>query len=166
MRTRTSSLVKQRLIQINYRLNYFKLSFIAGLQFIPFKNKLLTLIYFSNGSISYFLASEMHELFTFLYYNKYNKLKKLKIKANFLILFRIKKLTFVSHLELKPGHGAQYTRSPGTKSKIIKFDKEKHTALLQLASGAKKFFSYYSFVLLGPIALPLNFKCHNPKAGY
>lgn len=166
MRTKSSLLVKQRAIRINYKLNYFKLSFIAGLQFIPFKNKLLSLIYFSNGVLSYFIANESHNLFTLFYYNKYPKLKKLKIKNIFFVLFRLKKLTFVSCLELIPKKGAQYTRSSGTKSKIIKFDKDKHTAFLQLASGTKKFFSYYSFVFLGPIALPFAAKCYNIKAGY
>ena len=81
-------------------------------------------------------------------------------------LFKIKKLSFVSYLELIPGRGAQYTRSSGAKSRIIKFDENKHSAMLQLPSGTKKIFSYYSLVLLGPISIPMNSKCYNNKAGY
>lgn len=93
-------------------------------------------------------------------------MRKLKIKNTFLMLFQIKKLSFVSCLELLPGRGAQYVRSSGTKARIIKFDDSTHSVLLQLPSGVKKIFSYYSFVMLGRIAIFNNFKCLNGKAGY
>jgi len=82
------------------------------------------------------------------------------------MLFQIKKLAFVSCLELLPGRGAQYTRSPGTKSRIIKFDQSSHSVLIQLSSGVKKIFSYYSFVMLGRIAISDHLNCLNGKAGY
>jgi ribosomal protein L2 len=82
------------------------------------------------------------------------------------MLFQIKKLSFISCLELLPGKGSQYTRSSGTKSRIIKFDKDSHSVLIQLASGVKKIFSYYSLVMLGKISLMENSNCLNGKAGY
>jgi ribosomal protein L2 len=82
------------------------------------------------------------------------------------MLCQIKKLSFVSGLELLPGQGAKYSRSAGTKSKIIKFDGQSHSVLVQLPSKIKKIFSYYSFVLLGQLALPENKRYKNTKSGY
>lgn len=166
IRTRTSLLIKNKNIKINFNLRYFKLGFIGSFNFIPFKNKLLSLIYYSNGSFTYYLSTENHKLFSFICYNFHKKLKKLKIKNTFFMLFQIKKLSFVSVLELLPGSGAQYTRSPGTKSRIIKFDLENHSVLIKLSSGVKKIFSYYSFVMLGHLSLQENLYCLNGKAGY
>ena len=77
-----------------------------------------------------------------------------------------KKNKQLTNLELLPGFGAQYTRSPGTRSRIIKFDLENHSVLVKLSSGVKKIFSYYSFVMLGQLSLQDNLYCLNGKAGY
>jgi ribosomal protein L2 len=127
---------------------------------------LLSLIYYPNGSFTYYLSTENHKLFSFICYNFHKKLKKLKIKNTIFMLFQIQKLSFVSALELLPGSGAQYTRSPGTKSRIIKFDLDNHSVLIKLPSGVKKIFSYYSFVMLGKLAISDNVSCLNGKAGY
>jgi len=82
------------------------------------------------------------------------------------MLFQIKKLSFVSCLELTPGKGSQYCRSSGTKSRILKFDHDTHSVLLKLPSGIKKIFSYYSFVMLGQLSLKNNKNFQNGKAGY
>ena len=82
------------------------------------------------------------------------------------MLFQIKKLSFISCLEIIPGRGAQYSRSSGTKSRIIKFDKDNHSVLIKLSSGVKKVFSYYSFVMYGSISLKENKNFYNGKAGY
>lgn len=164
--TRSASLVKQKTVRINYGLRFLRLGFIAGFQFVPFKNKLLSLVHFSNGAVSYYLTTELHELFMFLYFNYRRQLKKFKLKNTFLMLFQIKKLSFVSCIELLPGRGAQYSRSSGVKSRIIKFDKDSHSVLIQLPSTTKKIFSYYSFVLLGRLSLATNKYFTNGKAGY
>lgn len=93
-------------------------------------------------------------------------MKTIKLKNTFLMLFQIKKLSYISYLELTPGRGAQYTRSSGTEARIIKFDYDTHTVLVQLPSKIKKIFSYYSLVFLGAISLSENFNCLNGKAGY
>jgi ribosomal protein L2 len=72
----------------------------------------------------------------------------------------------VSCAELTPGRTAQYVRSPGTKAKIIKFDKEEQLVLLELPSDNKKTFSFFSFVLLDKISLSLHSRCANTKSGY
>lgn len=166
IRTKASLLKKNKIIKINYNLRYLKLGFIATFQIIPFKNRLLSLMYFSNGSFTYYLNNENHKIFSFFYFTFSKKLKKAKFKNTLLMLFQIKKLSFVSCLEIIPGRGAQYTRSSGTKARIIKFDKDTHSVLIQLSSGVKKIFSYYSFVMLGRISLSENKNCLNGKAGY
>jgi len=93
-------------------------------------------------------------------------MSKIKIKNLFFMLFQIKKLSFISCLELIPGKCAQYSLSSGTKSRIIKFDYDNHSAMIQLPSGVKKIFSYYSFVMLGKISLPEHSNALNGKAGY
>ncbi len=166
IRTKSSFLKKIKLIKINFNLRYKKLGFISSLKFVPFRNQLLSLVYFSNGAFTYYINTEFHGLFTFFYYNTFRKLKKIKIKNTILILFQIKKLSYVSCLELLPGKGAQYSLSPGTKSRLIKLDGDTHSVLVQLPSGVKKIFSYYSIAFLGQISLSENFRCLNSKAGY
>lgn len=164
--TKSSLLTKQRLIKVNYSFRYLKLGFIAGFQFIPFKNKLLSLIYFASGAITYFLTTELHLLFFYTFYNRYKRLRKIKLKSIFLMLFRIKKLSFVSCVELIPGRNAQYIRSPGVKGKIINFDKETRSVLIVLPSSTNKTFSYHSFALLDKISISLHSRCNNTKSGY
>ncbi len=166
IRTKSSILRKIKLLKINFNLRYIKLGFIASFKFIPFKNKLLSFIYFSNGSFTYYITSENHFLFSFLYYNVFKKLQKIKLKNTILMLFQIKKLSFVSCVELLPGKGAQYCLSPGTKARLIKLDSVTHSILLQLPSGVKKIFSYYSIAFLGRISIFENSKCLNGKAGF
>ena len=165
-KTRSALLRKVRHININYCLRYLQLGTILSFNFIPFKNKVLSLIFFSSGAISYYLTSEFFKLFSYTFYNKHKTFNRFKIKQTNLMLFQIKKLTFISHLELLPGIGAQYCVSSGTKSRIVKFEEVGHSALIQLPSGVKKIFSHYSFVLLGRISVNLHFKCFNAKSGY
>jgi ribosomal protein L2 len=112
------------------------------------------------------LTNEKHKLFFLIYYNFSKKLRKLRVENTFLMLFQIKKLSFISCLELFPGKDSQYSRSSGTKSRIIKFDEENHSVLVQLPSKIKKIFSYYSFAMLGSLALHDNKNFLNGKAGY
>lgn len=166
MRARTSLLRKNRYFSINKHLRNLRLGFLSSFQFIPFKNKLLSLVFFSNGAITYFITSEFHRLFSFFFFNSTKRMRRVKIRNTFLILFQIKKLTFVSFLEILPGRGAQYALSSGVKARIIKFDTPTRSAMIQLPSGLKKIFSYYSFCMLGRIALYSNKNYLNGKAGY
>ena len=166
IRSRSGLLMKKKIIKINYSLRFLRLGTVASFSFIPFKNKLVSLVLFNNGSACYLLSTDLHVLFSFIFSNRIKKLKKIKLKSTYFMLFQIKKLSFVSFLELTPGRGAQYVRSPGTKSRIIKFDKVQHSCLLQLPSGVKKIFSYYSYVMLSSMSMSSHKKCFNPKAGY
>lgn len=166
VRTKSSLLIKRRVVRVNYNLRYNRLGFISSFQLIPFQNKLLSLFYFANGAVTYYISTQAHKIFSYSFLNKYKILKKVITKPLFLMLCQIKKLTFVSCVELVPGKGVQYARSSGTACKLIKFDKDTHTVLVQLPSGVKKLFSYYSFAALEPVALSEHKKCSNTKSGF
>ena len=164
--TRKSLLIKYKSIRINYNLRYNHLGFIASFQLIPFRNKLMTLMYFANGAISYYLCSDSHKIFSYSMLNRHKRVRKFSFKSIFLMLFQIKKLTLVSTLELLPGRGAQYARSNGTSCKLIRFDEPTHTVLVRLPSSVKKLFSYHSFASLGRVSLATNRKYTNTRSGY
>jgi len=166
IRTKSSLLIHNKIININFNFRYFKLGFISSFIFVPFKNKLISLVYFSNGIFTYYLTNESSKLFLFLFSTFSKKISKIKLNNIFFMLFKIKKLSFVSCLELTPGKLAQYARSSGVKAKIIKFDYYNHCVLVQLPSTIKKIFSYYSFVMLNKISLSEHSNMSNGKAGY
>jgi ribosomal protein L2 len=140
-------------LQINYNYRYNKFAIISSFQFIPFQNKLISLLLFANGAASYINTSERHKIFSYFFIGKRKKTKHLRFRNILFMIFQIKKLSLVSLIELYPGKNAQYARGSGTFSKIIKFDVATHTVLLELPSGIKKIFSYYSYVFLGRVAL-------------
>jgi len=164
--TKSSLLNKTKDIKINYHFRYNRLGFISSFQLVPFRNKLLSLVYFANGSVTYFASSTSHKFFAYTYLNTSKKIRKFLFKPLFFMLCQVKKLTFVSFVELTPGKGAQYARSCGVSCKLIRFDKSTHSVLVQLPSTVKKLFSYYSFASLGNVALSNNLKCDNTKSGY
>lgn len=166
IRTKGRLLIHNKKYQINSCFRYFKMGLITSFNIIPFKNKIISLIIFSNGAFTYYQSSENFKLFSIFYFNLNKRFKKINFFKLHLMLIQIKKLAFVSCLEITPGCGSQYSRSTGTKSKIIKFDKTTHSTLIQLPSGVKKIFSFYSFVLLGRVANASHNKCLNNKSGY
>lgn len=165
-RTKTSILIKRRDVKINYILNYAKLTLVGGFIFLPYKNKLLSLFLYSNGAVSYYLSTRNHKIFHCSIFLFHKKIKKLKLRKLFSIIFRIKKLTHLSHLSARPLFKAQYVRSPGCKSRLFKFDKEKHVVVMELPSKARKLFSYYSYAFLGAVSNHSNKNFSNGKAGY
>lgn len=154
--------------QINKNFNYFKFGFIANFQLVPFKNKLLSLVYFANGALAYFVSTQFHRLFRLFF-------RKQKSESwyfdylrsyDFARLIQINRIVLVCMIELAPGFGAQYCRSAGATGKIIKFDRNAHSVLIYLPSGAKKMFSEQSFVVRGMVAFKVHRKMLNSKAGY
>lgn len=166
LRSQTSCLLKKKNFQINYFLRYRYIGTIASFSFIPFKNRLLSLVFFSNGAVSYFLTTDYHILFSFFSQKQERKVSHFRFKTTHFMLCQIKKLSFVSCIEIIPGYGAQYIRSPGTKGRIMAFEKTNHSCLIKLPSGLKKIFSYYSFAFIGPISVPFHKKRQNGKAGF
>lgn len=164
--TRAALLKKQKSFQINYNFKYNTISTICSFQFIPFKNKLLSLLIFKNGEACYVITTEKHKLFSYILFNTKKRFKKLKFKSIFFMLFQIKKLTLICLLELYPGLSIQYCRGAGSYGKLMRLDATNHTALVQLPSGLKKIFSFYSFAFLGKVALSAHSRFTTTKAGY
>lgn len=166
LRTKTSLLNKRKKLKINYILNYTKLSFIGGFVFIPYKNKLISLFFFSNGAASYFLTTVNHKIFfcaAFLFQKRY---RKFHLRRVFALIFRIRKLSYLSHLSIKPMIRAQYIRSPGCGARLFKFDDDNHTVVMEFPSDSKKLFSYYSTAFLGRIVNRFHKNFYSGKAGY
>lgn len=167
-RTRTSFLFKKFFYNINYNLNKRMLGTINSFSFIPFKNKLLTLIFFCDGSAFYFLTNNFFVLFSFFYNKIDNKsnLKIIKFKTNYFYLYQIPKLSIVSSLEIYPRKGVQFVKSSGTGAKLLSHDKKNYISFVKLPSGIKKIFSSYSFSFFGRISLVDNKYFKSGKAGY
>lgn len=164
--TKSSFKKRLRTVRINYVLRNYKLSFISNFKFLPYKNKLISLTYFMDGSATYYNTTEFQTLFAFVFFNRKKKLKRFINSIFWSIVYIIPKLTIISYIEDIPGKGAQYTLSPGTGSKIISIDYFKHNVMILLASKIKRIVSYYSFVFLGKMVNDQNRKYRNTKAGY
>lgn len=65
------------------------------------------------------------------------------------LLIQQQKNSSISFIEAKPLGGIKYTRSFGSKSKIIKLDTRTGLSLVQLSSGVKKIFSAFSLSSVG-----------------
>ena len=164
--TKSKLIIKNKISKINYNIRYNKLSFIVSFQFVPFYNKLLSLFFFSNGAITYYLSTEIHILFSYHYLNQKKKLKKFHFIVYWAPLFRLKKLIFISFIELFPEKNAQYCLSPGTKSKLWSIDKINKTSLIILPSKLKKLISNFSCVFIGKLMINENKNYFNTKSGY
>lgn len=165
-RTRSSKNFKRKTININYNYRWRKIAVLGTFQFFPLKNKILSLILFANGMVNYVVTTEFQRLFTYVMWSTKKKLKRLNIRLLCLMIGKFKRLSYISLIEFYPGKGAQYCRSTGTASRIIKFDHGPHTVLLQLPSKVKKIISYYCLAFLGKVALKSSSLCSSNKAGY
>lgn len=167
MWTKSSLLKTIKLVKINYAFRSALPGFVSTLKLVPFSNKLLALLVFPSGELSYFPASNTTALFSFLSFRSGKKfLSKTSKTAHYAFIHMAPAFRKVSNLEVRPGQGVQYSRSAGCSSKIIKFDYSQHAALVRLPSGVRKFFSFYSILVLGPCALKLKRKMACTKSGF
>lgn len=164
--TRQAKKIKFRTPLINPHLRYNRLAVIASFQFLPYSNKLLSLFFFCNGSMMYFNTTETHVLFDFYYWNFFKKSKRIFFNPYWSLFFFLKKLIFVSFVEIKPGKGAQYILSTGTKAKLFAINYNFSTVTLILPSKVKKIFSLFSATLIGANALREKKFYSNTKSGY
>lgn len=165
--TKSALLSRVKLDRINYNFRILDPGFVSTLKLVPFSSKLLTLVTFSSGALSYFPAIAKVHLFSPVTFRS-GKLTVPDWRGASYHSFIHLTHTFkkVSNLEVRPGAGIQYVRSAGSFAKIIKFDYSKHAALVRLPSGVRKFFSFYSTLLLGPCALKLKRKQVCTKSGF
>jgi ribosomal protein L2 len=145
---------------------------------LPFSHKLFSLFFLSSGSATYLPTTSNHKLFilTRLYSFKMKltrirtkltlDFKKAFILQGFYLLVHLPRHKPISLLEIAPGKGTQYVRSPGTSAKMTRLSKKLGTSLLTLPSGVRKIFSAFSLSSLGSNALKENNLWSNNKAGY
>nr|YP_010049547.1 ribosomal protein L2 [Strombidium cf. sulcatum]QPL15952.1 ribosomal protein L2 [Strombidium cf. sulcatum] len=169
---------KYSLPKINYSFRSTHVSFIAGLIFIPFINKLVSIIFTSTGSVSYLISTKDHRLFmltTFKpilynfskFYNHYTRLyPTYHISQVFKIVRQLPKNKPVCLIEQFPLDGVKYIRSPGSKGKILKMDTRTQVGILKLPSNIHKTISIYSIASLGQVYFSENKKLRNTKSGY
>jgi hypothetical protein len=157
---------KIREVIVNYNFRQGSLFFIGGLNYINFRGtKITNVLFTSEGFITYIPATESSYLFLLcccrgIFYNKsplYRDLCFLKPSISILIrpflLFQQYKNTPISFLELKLTSGSQYTRSLGSKSKLLKLDTRTGYGLVVLPSFLKKVFSIFALASAGPANL-------------
>ena len=176
--TKKSKLCRQRKFKANYSFRLRNIGFIASVIMLPFSHKLFSLFFLSSGSATYLPTTSNHKLFilTRLYsFNTKldsfrNKLslffKKAFILQGFYLLIHLPRHKPISLIEILPGKGVQYVRSPGTSAKMTRLSKNLNTGLLTLPSGVRKIFSIFSISSLGANALSDNKLWANNKAGY
>lgn len=165
-KTRTSLKNRFKIPKINYKIQLKQLNFIASFQFLSFTNKLVSLIYFASGSVTYHITTELHVLFEYCYLNIKKTLRGLIVASSWSPIYLLPKLVFISFIELSPLKRAQYCLSAGTQSRLLTVDKLSSSGLIQLPSKVKKIISIYSSVLIGRIALSQKKKYKNTKSGY
>lgn len=174
--TRGRKTIKHKEPVVNYKYRDLRLSFIGNFLMIPKRNKLVSLLFLSSGSISYVPTTSHHEMFCLTkFFSSFIKKSKmiytqknsfLYIKQSFFLIRQLPKKDAVSLLELLPNKGIQYARSTGVKATIIKMDSRVSTSLIKLPSGVKKIFSMYSLGSYGSVALKENRLFMNNSAGY
>jgi len=105
-------------------------------------------------------------LFAYSYLNIKKNLRNFFQTSYWAPLYLLKKLIFISFIEIYPLKNAQYCLSSGTRSKVLSLDKKTRIVLIQLPSKVKKIISFYSCVFIGRIALEEKKKYKNTKSGY
>lgn len=166
IRTKGALLKKFRTVKINYCYNLLKLSFITNFSFVPYRNKLLSLVRYAHGDLSYYITTEKHKMFNMFFVPWKHERTHYNHKKFFGRLIFYKNLSFVSLVETMPLKGAQYCRSSGTISKILKLDYKSLSTLIKLPSGRTKFFSAFGFAASARVLFKDNKKFFNSKAGY
>ena len=165
--TKSSILRTIRLVKINYSFRSLMPGFVSTLKLVPFSSKLLALVVFPSGELSYLPSSSKTKIFTFLHFRSGKRFPFKTLKsAHHTFIHVAMAFRKVSNLEVRPGQGTQYVRSAGSYAKIIKWDYSQHAALVQLPSGVRKFFSFYSTLIFGACALKLKRKAACTRSGF
>lgn len=160
---------KNRIPVVNYSFRSTSLYFVGGVNFSnSFRTKILTVVFASSGSIFFKPLSIIDNLFNLV------KLKSLFSFENSLFerislikpFLHIRKLPFlllqqeknlpISFLELNLTKGTTYTRSLGSRSKLIKLDTRTGYGLVILPSALKKVFSIFGLATKGPVNLSIS----------
>jgi len=165
--SKQSILRRIKLFKINYNFRSKEPGFVTTLKLVPFSNKLLALVSFGSGAMTYFPATENTKILSLIFF----RAKKIvtpgeNLNTHFALINCTPLFRKISNISLLPGKRAQYVRSSGCYAKIVNTNFENHTALIRLPSGVKKFFSLYAVLTFGSSALKLKRKIQNTKSGF
>ena len=166
-RTKSSVLIRSKIFTVNYSMRYFLLGFIVTFQLIPYQNLLLTLIFFANGAVTYFVKGFKHKIFKYIFFpqNLWEKKFTKHFYCSWIAFFN--KLTIVSLIELIPGNGIKYCRSAGASAQIKKINVLNKSVLLKInKKDLFKTASLYSITTLGPVSFKNKKKIIILKSGY
>lgn len=171
--------LKLRAPVVNYSYRNKSLFFIAGINYTGFYNKVTSIIFNSQGGVTYLPTKTSDSFFLLSNFKKVKSisphiLKDLTLLKPFiqlsktsLMILQQQKNFNVSNIELKPLMGVQYTRSIGSKSQIVKLDTRTGLSLVKLSSGLHKVFSIFSLCSSGNSALAITKgKLKNSKSGF
>lgn len=162
-----SLLNRFKLPRINYRFRQLPISFVSTFYLTPFNNKLVALCFLSNGSVTYLQSSNKFKLFSFIFFSRFFlPILPSPVHPTLFIIMHLKTLSKISLIELFPGAGVQYVRSPGVVARFININWWRHTAVVELPSGVRKNFSLYSAATLGEVSLKLKRNVRNTKSGF
>lgn len=164
---------------MNYRDRSNALSFIAGVNYTNFNLKISSLVFSASGEV-YYLPFNFNNIL-FFFFTKTPMISKaspsifkgvLLMQSESLLpqhpylLIQQQKNTNISFIEVKPLDGVKYTRSFGSRSKIVKLDTRTGLSLVLLSSGVKKIFSAFSLSSGGSANLQILKKAlKNTKSG-
>ena len=156
-----------RLINISYSTRASDILVLGSITFIPFVNKLVSLLISDSGSYFYFPSLNTARLFTLTSaYTKDNRCVRKLCWTFYSFIFALKTFKKISNLELTPTRGIQYARSSGSYAKILTLNLARHVALVKLPSGVKKYFSIYAIALSNSATLPNKKKLSFRQSGF
>lgn len=119
---------------------------VLNIEYNPIHNKLISLIFYLNGILSYILYIKGLVVGAFVYSSYKTKIKL----GNACFIRNIPYGIFVHNIELRPRQGAKIARTAGNYAKILgKFDKY---VLIKLKSGIKKIIIGNSLAVIGVIS--------------
>lgn len=142
------------------------MNMIVSFLLVPRRNKLLALVYFSDGSAMYRLARGVDRTLKIFLGARVHRSYKTRLGLAVRCLFQVRRLSYVCCAELSRDFGAKYVRAPGVCSRVMQHNSLLKTALLILPSGARKIFSSFSLVLIGRLANANHKLYRNGKAGF
>lgn len=180
LRTRKSFSHKNRFFKVNYSFRHKNISFISSIVILPFLHKLFSLVFLSSGSVTYIPSNEKHKLFLLTRLCKVVSDLKIKqyvdnilslnrlflIEHLYFLLYQLPRNKPISLLEVLPGDGVKYVRSPGSKAYMNRKNYKLNTGLVKLPSGVRKIFSTLSLASEGENPINNNKLIKNNKAGY
>lgn len=178
LRTRKSLKYKHVRYLVNYKFRSRLVGFIAMVSIKPLRHNILSLFVSSSGSVSYVPTNYTHKLFKITRMCSPSiRLSQLRQKSDLHSpkLFILPTFFFISHLprnqhisllELKPGGGIKFARSPGVFATMSKLDVTTYIAFIKLPSGVRKIFSGFSIGSPGKTPNWDNRYWRSNKAGY